>query len=290
MLQRCHGAQSSSASKYCIFKIRLIGGCFTSCLRFLTLQCGQVKEQYMENLKSVILDEEHIMAVKRVTESNFSPRLFLPVAGDERAWGRGWVKFTHSIPMLHRLWVMNISLLWYCSSSKSSHRKVELKVCQWISRFLSKRGEFTGWASKLRDPPTFGVYPARLFTALVHIPRRITQHQAVTRTRPRASPLAIAKTNGVWVRINTAKALRIVWKDRNRVSTSKNTASVQYCCVPGCRDSRSRTSDAAFLLVLSLVPSAFAVLRPSLPLANCRLRPCSRSVRTSMQYMYCYTK
>lgn len=29
-------------------------------------QCGQVKEPYMETLKSVILDQEHITAVKRV--------------------------------------------------------------------------------------------------------------------------------------------------------------------------------------------------------------------------------
>ena len=30
-------------------------------------QCGQVKEPYMETLKSVILDQEHITAVKRVS-------------------------------------------------------------------------------------------------------------------------------------------------------------------------------------------------------------------------------
>ena len=29
-------------------------------------QCGQVKEPYMETLKSLILDQEHITAVKRV--------------------------------------------------------------------------------------------------------------------------------------------------------------------------------------------------------------------------------
>ena len=30
------------------------------------LKCGQVKEPYMETLKSLILDQEHITAVKRV--------------------------------------------------------------------------------------------------------------------------------------------------------------------------------------------------------------------------------
>lgn len=30
-------------------------------------KCGQVKEPYMETLKSVILDQEHITAVKRVS-------------------------------------------------------------------------------------------------------------------------------------------------------------------------------------------------------------------------------
>ena len=30
-------------------------------------KCGQVKEPYMETLKSLILDQEHITAVKRVS-------------------------------------------------------------------------------------------------------------------------------------------------------------------------------------------------------------------------------